>query len=64
MALSIDKIAVIGTGVIGIGWIIRILAHNKKVVAFDLNQDQKKMHSWIYRDDIGVPHGIHDYEEQ
>ena len=31
----IKKIAVIGTGVIGTGWIIRCLAHNKKVVAFD-----------------------------
>ena len=31
----IKKIAVIGTGVIGTGWIIRCLAHNFKVVAFD-----------------------------
>ena len=31
----IKKIAVIGTGVIGTGWIIRFLAHNKKVVAYD-----------------------------
>ena len=31
---SIKKIAVIGTGVIGSGWIIRSLAHNKKVIAF------------------------------
>ena len=31
----IKKIAVIGTGVIGAGWIIRFLAHNKKVVAYD-----------------------------
>ncbi len=31
----IKKIAVIGAGVIGTGWIIRCLAHNKKVVAFD-----------------------------
>ncbi len=28
-------IAVIGTGVIGTGWIIRFLAHNKKVIAYD-----------------------------
>ena len=28
------KIAVIGTGVIGSGWIIRFLAHNKKVIAY------------------------------
>ena len=31
----IKKIAVIGTGVIGTGWIVRCLAHNKKVIAFD-----------------------------
>ncbi|WP_415304350.1 3-hydroxyacyl-CoA dehydrogenase NAD-binding domain-containing protein [Candidatus Pelagibacter sp. Uisw_090] len=38
---KINKIAVIGTGVIGTGWIIRMLAHNKKVSAFDLNFKQK-----------------------
>ena len=32
---SIKKVAVIGTGVIGAGWIIRCLAHNKIVYAFD-----------------------------
>ena len=32
---QIKKIAVIGTGVIGVGWIIRCLAHNKIVYAFD-----------------------------
>ena len=31
----IKKVAVIGTGVIGTGWIVRCLAHNKKVIAFD-----------------------------
>ena len=31
----IKKIAVIGTGVIGTGWIVRCLAHNKKVIALD-----------------------------
>ena len=41
MPTKINKIAVIGTGVIGIGWIIRMLAHNKKVIAFDLNIKQK-----------------------
>ena len=35
MFSNIAKVAVIGTGVIGAGWIIRSLAHNKKVVAFD-----------------------------
>ncbi len=32
---NIKKIAVIGTGVIGAGWIIRCLAHGKIVYAFD-----------------------------
>ena len=43
MPSKINKIAVIGTGVIGTGWIIRMLAHNKKVTAFDLNIKQKKL---------------------
>ena len=38
----IKKIAVIGTGVIGVGWIIRFLAHNKKVIAYDKNLTLKK----------------------
>ena len=32
---QIKNIAVIGTGVIGAGWIIRCLAHNKIVHAYD-----------------------------
>ena len=35
MADNIKKVAVIGMGVIGSGWIIRCLAHNKKVIAYD-----------------------------
>jgi len=35
MSNNITKVAVIGTGVIGAGWIIRALAHNKNVVAYD-----------------------------
>ena len=38
----IKKIAVIGTGVIGTGWIIRCLAHNFKVVAYDKDPRLKK----------------------
>ena len=38
----IKKVSVIGTGVIGAGWIIRFLAHNKKVTAFDKNVKLKK----------------------
>ena len=36
------KITVIGTGVIGSGWIIRFLAHDKKVVAYDKDLKLKK----------------------
>ena len=43
MPTKINKIAVIGTGVIGTGWIIRMLVHNKKVSAFDLNLKQKSI---------------------
>ena len=35
MPSNIKNVAVIGTGVIGAGWIIRCLAHNKNVVAYD-----------------------------
>ena len=39
---KINKVAVIGTGVIGTGWIIRCLAHNKTVYAYDKNLKLKK----------------------
>ena len=42
---SIKKVAVIGTGVIGTGWIIRCLAHNKIVYAFD--KDPKLKNSLV-----------------
>ena len=42
MSNSFNKVTVIGTGVIGAGWIIRCLAHNKKVVAFDKDLKLKK----------------------
>ena len=42
---SIKKVAVIGTGVIGAGWIIRCLAHNKIVYSFD--KDPKLKNSLI-----------------
>ena len=38
----IKKIAVIGIGVIGSGWIVRFLAHNKKVIAYDKDIRLKK----------------------
>ena len=39
---NIKKVAVVGTGVIGTGWIIRFLAHNKIVYAFDKDLKLKK----------------------
>ena len=39
---QIKKIAVIGTGVIGAGWIIRCLAHDKIVSAYDKDIKLKK----------------------
>ena len=39
---KINKVAVIGTGVIGAGWIIRCLAHNKIVHAYDKDIKLKK----------------------
>ena len=33
MKSNIKNVAVVGTGVIGTGWIIRFLAHDKKVIA-------------------------------
>ena len=38
----IKKVSVIGTGVIGAGWIVRYLAHNKKVTAYDKDIKLKK----------------------
>ena len=42
MKSNIKNVAVVGTGVIGTGWIIRCLAHDKKVVAFDKDLKLKK----------------------
>ena len=42
----INKIAVIGTGVIGAGWIIRFLAHDKKVIAYDKDLKLKKKNNF------------------
>ena len=38
---KINDVAVIGTGVIGTGWIIRCLAHGKRVRAYDINPKNK-----------------------
>ena len=42
MTSKIKNVSVIGTGVIGAGWIIRCLAHNKNVVAYDKDLGLKK----------------------
>ena len=42
---SIKKVAIIGTGVIGTGWIIRCLAHDKIVYAYDKDIKLKKKHN-------------------
>ncbi len=42
MQSSINKIAVIGTGVIGTGWIIRFLFNKKQIKIFDPSDKQKK----------------------
>ena len=39
----LKNVAVIGTGVIGTGWIIRCLAHGKKVRAYDINLKYKNI---------------------
>ena len=36
------KIAIIGAGIIGTGWVIRLLAHNKNVIVYDKNPKLKK----------------------
>ena len=38
----INKIAIIGAGVIGSGWLVRFLAHNKKVIVYDTDPKLKK----------------------
>ena len=42
MPSSIDKIAIIGTGVIGSGWTLRLLAKQKEIYVFEPSIKQKK----------------------
>ena len=42
MQSPINKIAVVGTGVIGTGWIIRFLFNNKQIKVYDPSDKQKK----------------------
>ena len=50
----IKKIAVIGTGVIGSGWIIRFLAHDKKVIAFDKDIRLKKKNNFRNKTNLAI----------
>ena len=40
---KIKTVGIVGTGVIGTGWIIRNLAHNKIVHAYDQNKNLKSL---------------------
>ena len=42
MQSSINKIAVVGTGVIGTGWVLRFLFNKKHIKIFDPSDKQKK----------------------
>ena len=42
MSFYINKIAIIGTGVIGTGWTLRFLANNKEIYVFDSSINQLK----------------------
>ena len=44
----INKIAVIGAGVIGSGWVVRFLAHNKKVIVYDTDPKLRKKVIWTF----------------
>ena len=46
---KMNTVAVIGTGVIGAGWIIRCLAHNKIVYAYDKDLKLKKNLFLVHR---------------
>ena len=53
---NIKNVAIIGTGVIGTGWVIRCLAHGKKVRAYDF----KTCHFYTkptppYRNKVRIP---------
>ena len=42
MKAEFNKIAIIGTGVIGTGWIIRLLYNKKKIFVYDPSKNQKQ----------------------
>lgn len=63
MTTSIKKVAVVGTGVIGNGWITRFLANGYDVVATDPAEGAEERmrkavnHSWPYAEQLGLAEG-------
>ncbi len=63
MTSQIQKVAVVGTGVIGNGWIARFLAHGYDVVATDpADGAEERMrkavdHAWPYVEELGLAEG-------
>ncbi|QHE50748.1 3-hydroxyacyl-CoA dehydrogenase NAD-binding domain-containing protein [Pontibacillus sp. HMF3514] len=63
MTAQIKKVAVVGTGVIGNGWITRFLAHGYDVVATDpADGAEERMrkavdHAWPYVEELGLAEG-------
>ncbi|MBB5172331.1 L-carnitine dehydrogenase [Texcoconibacillus texcoconensis] len=57
------QIAVVGTGVIGVGWIVRFLAHGYDVVATDPAEGAEQKlregvaHAWPYMERMGLAEG-------
>ena len=51
---KIKTVGIVGTGVIGTGWIIRNLAHNKIVHAYDQNKNLKKQLQYADRKKLDI----------
>ena len=58
---KIKTIGIVGTGVIGTGWIIRNLAHNKIVHAYDQNKNLKK---YVLKEIQGMATTIREAEKK
>ena len=63
MSEQVKKVAVVGTGVIGNGWIARFLAHGYDVIATDpADGAEERMrkaldHAWPYVEELGLAEG-------
>ncbi|WP_237458635.1 3-hydroxyacyl-CoA dehydrogenase NAD-binding domain-containing protein [Pontibacillus yanchengensis] len=63
MIAQMKKVAVVGTGVIGNGWIARFLAHGYDVIATDLAEGAEERmrkavnHAWPYVEELGLAEG-------